>query len=90
MDQKSIRDIFAEEFGDALKPRFRDQAEAPEPQAAPMALNDNRALKAAILDAIENEPTQAEHKEAAAAKQNKAALREQILNAIDFNNENGR
>lgn len=87
MSKESIRDIFAKEFGADLKPRLEAQTEAPEPET-PMALNDNRALKSAILDAIENEPTQDERKATETAKQNKTALREQILDALDIN-QNG-
>lgn len=85
MTQESIRQILAKELGADLKPRLTAQTETPEHQAPPMALNDNRQLKAAILDSIQNEPTQKERTSAAAAQQRKAALREQILDALDIN-----
>lgn len=52
MEQKSIRDIFAEEVGDALKAQIGYEGFTPDPE--PPALNDNIALKMAILDGIKN------------------------------------
>lgn len=80
MEKKSIRDIFAQEVGDALKPKIGTQGQTPEP--APPALNDNKALRAAILDGIKNQPAK---NQAATAKQQKEALREQILSAFEIN-----
>ena len=53
MERKSIRDIFAETVGDALKPKIGAEGFTPDPEPV-IALNDNRALKAAILHGIKN------------------------------------
>lgn len=88
MTQDSIREIFAQGLGDALKPRFLDQVKATAPDAGPVALNDNKRLKAAILDGIQNQPTQDQQRAAEAARKKKAALRAQILEALDIQNGN--
>lgn len=85
MTQESIRSLFAKEFGDALKPRLQTQTDHLQPDPDPIALNDNRRLKAAILDSFQNTPTNAERQAAETARKNKAALREQILDALDIN-----